>query len=76
MDLRFSGGQHQLLDWLKECTFPMESKFADVEFAERKYRSVVRRIIDNGVGLLFFSDAVETDRMTDNHMLLLWHHAS
>ncbi|KAF7974821.1 hypothetical protein HWV62_11175 [Athelia sp. TMB] len=42
------GGEHQLLDWLKKCTFPMESKFADVEFAERKYRSVVRRVIDNG----------------------------
>lgn len=42
------GGQYQLLDWLENCTFPMESKFADVEFARRTYRSVARRIIDYG----------------------------
>jgi len=42
------GGQYQLLDWLENCTFPMESKFADVDYARRTYRSVVRRIIDCG----------------------------
>ncbi|KZP12556.1 Metallo-dependent hydrolase [Athelia psychrophila] len=42
------GGQYELLDWLEKCTFPMERKFADVAFAERTYRSVVRRAIDCG----------------------------
>jgi len=45
-----SGGQYQLLDWLQKVTFPMESKFKDVDFATKTYKSVVRRIIDNGVG--------------------------
>lgn len=46
-----SGGQFQLLDWLEKCTFPMESKFSNVEFARRTYKSVVRRYIDCGVSL-------------------------
>ncbi|KAF8163613.1 hypothetical protein B0H34DRAFT_651932 [Crassisporium funariophilum] len=43
-----TGGQYQLLDWLQNVTFPMESKFADIDFARRTYESVVRRVIDSG----------------------------
>ncbi|KAI0934761.1 hypothetical protein AcV5_006501 [Taiwanofungus camphoratus] len=43
-----SGQQHELLDWLSEVTFPMESRFANIDFAREAYQSVVRRIIDYG----------------------------
>ncbi|KAI0054022.1 Metallo-dependent hydrolase [Auriscalpium vulgare] len=43
-----SGGQDELLDWLSNTTFPMEAKFADVDFARRAYSSVVRRFINSG----------------------------
>ncbi|KIY43467.1 guanine deaminase [Fistulina hepatica ATCC 64428] len=43
-----SGQQYELLDWLANVTFPMESRFADPKFAHNSYRSVVRRIIDCG----------------------------
>ncbi|KAF5330752.1 hypothetical protein D9619_005321 [Psilocybe cf. subviscida] len=43
-----TGGQYELLDWLKHVTFPTESKFADKEFAQTTYSSVVRRLIDAG----------------------------
>ncbi|KDR73640.1 hypothetical protein GALMADRAFT_100454 [Galerina marginata CBS 339.88] len=43
-----TGGQYQLLDWLKYVTFPMESKFSNLEFARKTYESVVRRVIDSG----------------------------
>ncbi|KAF8912100.1 hypothetical protein CPB84DRAFT_1671160 [Gymnopilus junonius] len=43
-----TGGQYQLLDWLKYITFPMESRFSDVTFAKKTYELVVRRIIDSG----------------------------
>lgn len=45
----FSGQQYELLDWLQQVTFPMESRFQDVDFARRVYDTVVRRIIDSGV---------------------------
>lgn len=37
-----------LLEWLHKYTFPTESKFADVGFAQRVYRDVVRKFLDNG----------------------------
>ncbi|KAJ7343327.1 hypothetical protein DFH08DRAFT_872372 [Mycena albidolilacea] len=43
-----SGQQYELLDWLENITFPMESRFADLDFARRTYPLVVRRIIDSG----------------------------
>ncbi|KAJ7097783.1 hypothetical protein B0H15DRAFT_822701 [Mycena belliarum] len=43
-----SGQQYELLEWLENITFPMESKFSDLDFAERTYASVVRRVIDSG----------------------------
>ncbi|EKM82469.1 hypothetical protein AGABI1DRAFT_68112 [Agaricus bisporus var. burnettii JB137-S8] len=42
------GGQYQLLDWLKNVTFPKESQFEDKDFAQEVYSSVVRRSLDCG----------------------------
>lgn len=44
-----SGQQYELLDWLENVTFPMESKFSDAEFARKTYPSVVQRFINAGV---------------------------
>ena len=44
-----SGQQYELLDWLKETTFPMEARFADVDFARQAYDLIVKRIINSGV---------------------------
>ncbi|KAF8275054.1 Metallo-dependent hydrolase [Lactarius quietus] len=43
-----SGQQYELLDWLKEITFPMEARFADADFAYRAYTKIVERVIDSG----------------------------
>ncbi|KAI1794607.1 Metallo-dependent hydrolase [Ganoderma leucocontextum] len=43
-----SGQEHELLDWLSEVTFPMESRFADADFAKRAYTSIIRRTLDYG----------------------------
>ncbi|TDL27413.1 Metallo-dependent hydrolase [Rickenella mellea] len=43
-----SGQQYELLDWLENVTFPMESKFSDAEFARKTYPSVVQRFINAG----------------------------
>lgn len=37
------GGGYQLLDWLKHYTFPTESKFSDVDYANKIYQEVVKR---------------------------------
>lgn len=43
------GQQYELLDWLENVTFPMESRFADEELAKRIYPSVVNKFINSGV---------------------------
>ncbi|KAH8117386.1 guanine deaminase [Phellopilus nigrolimitatus] len=43
-----SGQQYELLDWLENVTFPMESRFKDVEFAKKVYPETVQRFIDSG----------------------------
>ncbi|TFK30228.1 guanine deaminase [Coprinopsis marcescibilis] len=43
-----TGQQYELLDWLANVTFPMESRFADVDFAKRMYTKVVRDFVNNG----------------------------
>ncbi|THH07287.1 hypothetical protein EW145_g3472 [Phellinidium pouzarii] len=43
-----SGQQYELLDWLENVTFPMESRFKDVEFAKKVYPGIVQRFIDCG----------------------------
>lgn len=47
--LTTSGQQYELLDWLKEVTFPMEMRFGKEEFACRAYEMIVKRTIDCGV---------------------------
>ena len=37
-----------LNDWLQEYTFPLEAKYADLEFAEKVYTSLVETLIANG----------------------------
>lgn len=44
-----SGGDLQLLDWLTTYTFPAEAKFEDLDYAERVYTDVVKRIVASGV---------------------------
>ncbi len=40
---------HLPLDqWLQECTFPLEARYSDVEFAERIYSSLVESLLANG----------------------------
>ena len=37
-----------LYDWLQNCTFPLEAKYADTAFAERVYTSLVANLLANG----------------------------
>ena len=34
--------------WLRTHTFPLESRYSDLEFADRVYRALVRRLLANG----------------------------
>jgi cytosine/adenosine deaminase-related metal-dependent hydrolase len=43
------GGEDELLDWLESYTFPTESRFKDLKYAERAYPDIVRRVIAFGV---------------------------
>ncbi|KAF9246460.1 hypothetical protein BU15DRAFT_40175 [Melanogaster broomeanus] len=42
------GGEDELLDWLNNYTFPTESRFKDLEYAERAYPDIVNRVISSG----------------------------
>ena len=37
-----------LYDWLRECTFPLEARYQDLDFANRSYRSLVDNLLANG----------------------------
>ena len=37
-----------LYDWLQQCTFPLEAKYADLEFARQSYLSLVDNLLANG----------------------------
>lgn len=37
-----------LYDWLSKYTFPVEAKFADIQFAQEVYEQVVQQLIANG----------------------------
>lgn len=43
-----------LLDWLNTYTFPVESKFSDLQIADRVYKSCVRRSLLNGTTSVYF----------------------
>ena len=40
--------QLPLEDWLNQCTFPLEARFADTQFAAVVYRSLVNTLLANG----------------------------
>ncbi|KIJ69327.1 hypothetical protein HYDPIDRAFT_24172 [Hydnomerulius pinastri MD-312] len=42
------GGEYELLDWLNNYTFPTEARFKDVQYAERAYPDIVKRVISCG----------------------------
>jgi len=46
----FAGiGMHMpLLEWLEKYTFPSEARFSDLKFAEKVYRSFIRKQINSG----------------------------
>lgn len=60
---------HLPLDqWLQECTFPLEARYADVAFAEVVYNSLVESLIANGTttALYFATIHLEsTKRLVD-----------
>jgi len=59
--VRHRGGQEQLLDWLNDFVFPVESRFGDKHYAKKVYSSVVRRLLDCGVCMPAFRCSCSTD---------------
>ena len=45
---RGTGMDKLLFDWLNDCTFPQEARFADMNYAKRVYDALVRDLIRNG----------------------------
>lgn len=54
-----------LHDWLQQCTFPLEAKYADIKFAEKVYSSLVETLIANGTttALYFATIHLESSKL-------------
>ncbi|XP_027134159.1 guanine deaminase [Larimichthys crocea] len=50
-----------LLQWLNTYTFPVESRFKDLEFANRVYTKVVKRTLRNGTTTACYFATIHTD---------------
>ena len=50
-----------LLDWLKTYTFPVEAKFADLDYARRIYRRLAHDLIANGTTRVCMFSSLHTD---------------
>ncbi|XP_031160971.1 guanine deaminase [Sander lucioperca] len=50
-----------LLQWLNTYTFPVESRFKDLEFAHRVYTQVVQRTLRNGTTTACYFATIHTD---------------
>ncbi|KAM7391840.1 hypothetical protein PAMP_022496 [Pampus punctatissimus] len=50
-----------LLQWLNTYTFPVESRFKDLEFAKKVYTQVVRRTLKNGTTTACYFATIHTD---------------
>lgn len=50
-----------LLQWLNTYTFPVESRFKDLEFARRVYTQVVKRTLGNGTTTACYFATIHTD---------------
>ncbi|MFT5132977.1 MAG: guanine deaminase [Gammaproteobacteria bacterium] len=54
-----------LYDWLQQCTFPLEAKYADIKFADKVYSSLVDTLIANGTttALYFATVHLESSKL-------------
>ncbi len=50
-----------LYDWLQQCTFPLEAKYADLEFAQTSYSSLVDNLVANGTTTATYFGTVHLD---------------
>ncbi|XP_008417199.1 guanine deaminase [Poecilia reticulata] len=50
-----------LLQWLNTYTFPVESRFQDIEFAKKVYTQVVKRTLRNGTTTACYFATIHTD---------------
>uniref|UniRef100_A0A147AAI8 Guanine deaminase n=1 Tax=Fundulus heteroclitus TaxID=8078 RepID=A0A147AAI8_FUNHE len=50
-----------LLQWLNTYTFPVESRFKDLEFAKQVYTQVVKRTLRNGTTTACYFATIHTD---------------
>ncbi|XP_013166182.1 PREDICTED: guanine deaminase [Papilio xuthus] len=55
------GLDRPLLEWLDKYTFPLESKYVDVNFAKSIYRKVVQRLINNGTTTACYFGSLHLD---------------
>ncbi|KYQ88248.1 guanine deaminase [Tieghemostelium lacteum] len=56
-----TGTDLPLLKWLEKYTFPVESKFRDLEFAEHVYSKVVDRMLRNGTTTCCYYATIHLD---------------
>ena len=57
-----------LYDWLQQCTFPLEAKYKDVDFAETVYNSLVDTLVANGTTTALYFGTIHleaTKRLAD-----------
>ena len=57
----------QLMDWLEQYTFPLESLFSDTDFARQTYRKLAGELVSNGTTLV----SVFSSRHTDSTLVLM-----
>ncbi|KAJ9593416.1 hypothetical protein L9F63_015042, partial [Diploptera punctata] len=55
------GYDKQLLDWLDTYTFPLEAKYADLNYATKVYEAVVKKTLTNGTTTATYFATVHED---------------
>ena len=60
-----------LYDWLLNCTFPLEAKYADLDFADRVYGSLVSSLLANGTttAVYFATQHLQATKRLADHCL-------
>lgn len=50
-----------LYEWLQQCTFPLEARYADLDFATLSYRSLVENLLANGTTTAMYFGTVHLE---------------
>lgn len=50
-----------LYDWLNQCTFPLEARYADLDFAREVYTDLVHQLLQRGTTTVLYFGSIHSD---------------